>query len=79
MYGALILCWQAVIGAGASGLICARECVREGHEVVIFEKSEVSGGTWVLDQIPQELQMMDSMTFFLYRTLTMPLSNSLSR
>lgn len=38
---------QAVIGAGASGLVAARELRREGHEVVVFEQQAQLGGTWV--------------------------------
>ena len=33
-----------IIGAGPSGLITAREMLRRGHEVVIFEKSDQIGG-----------------------------------
>ncbi|XP_026394351.1 flavin-containing monooxygenase FMO GS-OX-like 4 [Papaver somniferum] len=39
----------AVIGAGAAGLVASRELRREGHEVVIFERSDRVGGTWVYD------------------------------
>ncbi|PRQ18135.1 putative flavin monooxygenase, FAD/NAD(P)-binding domain-containing protein [Rosa chinensis] len=37
----------AVIGAGASGLVAARELRREGHNVVVFEKGDQLGGNWV--------------------------------
>ncbi|KAI4311659.1 hypothetical protein MLD38_036538 [Melastoma candidum] len=37
----------AVIGAGAAGLVAARELRREGHGVVVFERSNRVGGTWV--------------------------------
>ncbi|KAK8968931.1 Flavin-containing monooxygenase FMO GS-OX-like 4 [Platanthera guangdongensis] len=37
----------AVIGAGASGLVAARELRREGHDVVVFERGGTVGGTWV--------------------------------
>ncbi|XP_024030550.1 flavin-containing monooxygenase FMO GS-OX-like 4 [Morus notabilis] len=37
----------AVIGAGAAGLVAARELGREGHRVVLFERGDQVGGTWV--------------------------------
>ncbi|KAA8521876.1 hypothetical protein F0562_012810 [Nyssa sinensis] len=37
----------AVIGAGAGGLVAARELRREGHKVVVFEREDKVGGTWV--------------------------------
>ncbi|XP_052210269.1 flavin-containing monooxygenase FMO GS-OX-like 3 isoform X1 [Diospyros lotus] len=37
----------AVIGAGAAGLVAARELRREGHRVVVFEREDKVGGTWV--------------------------------
>ncbi|KAL6177103.1 hypothetical protein ACLB2K_048629 [Fragaria x ananassa] len=37
----------AVIGAGAAGLIAARELRREGHKVLVFERGDQVGGTWV--------------------------------
>ncbi|KAH7862146.1 hypothetical protein Vadar_000721 [Vaccinium darrowii] len=37
----------AVIGAGAAGLVAARELRREGHKVVVFERENKVGGTWV--------------------------------
>ncbi|KAF8020016.1 hypothetical protein BT93_G0646 [Corymbia citriodora subsp. variegata] len=39
----------AVIGAGMSGLVAARELRREGHQVVVFERSSDIGGTWLYD------------------------------
>ncbi|XP_074280003.1 flavin-containing monooxygenase FMO GS-OX-like 3 [Silene latifolia] len=39
----------AVIGAGVAGLIAARELQNEGHQVVLFEKSDKLGGLWVYD------------------------------
>jgi hypothetical protein len=36
----------AVIGAGASGLVAARECLRQGFQVRVFEKSDHIGGVW---------------------------------
>ncbi|KAF9613975.1 hypothetical protein IFM89_014168 [Coptis chinensis] len=39
----------AVIGAGAAGLVATRELRREGHQVVVFERNNRIGGTWVYD------------------------------
>lgn len=37
----------AVIGAGAGGIVAARELGREGHTVVVFERGGQIGGIWV--------------------------------
>ncbi|OWM88390.1 hypothetical protein CDL15_Pgr003802 [Punica granatum] len=37
----------AVIGAGAAGLVAARELRREGHRVVVYERESQVGGTWI--------------------------------
>ncbi|KAM3734896.1 hypothetical protein ACB098_10G048400 [Castanea mollissima] len=37
----------AVIGAGAAGIVTARELRREGHSVVVFERGDQVGGLWV--------------------------------
>ncbi|XP_042512302.1 flavin-containing monooxygenase FMO GS-OX-like 5 isoform X2 [Macadamia integrifolia] len=39
----------AVIGAGVAGLVAARELRREGHKVVVFERGQKVGGTWIYD------------------------------
>ncbi|XP_039166888.1 flavin-containing monooxygenase FMO GS-OX-like 1 [Eucalyptus grandis] len=39
----------AVIGAGMAGLVAARELCREGHQVVVFERANDVGGTWLYD------------------------------
>lgn len=39
----------AVIGAGVSGLIAAKELHQQGHTVVVFEKNNRVGGTWIYD------------------------------
>ncbi|XP_044980054.1 flavin-containing monooxygenase FMO GS-OX-like 4 [Hordeum vulgare subsp. vulgare] len=36
----------AVIGAGAAGLVAARELRREGHTPVVFERAAGVGGSW---------------------------------
>ena len=42
-------CRVGVIGAGAAGLVAARELIREGHDVTLFEQTESVGGVWVYD------------------------------
>ncbi|KAJ4817944.1 Flavin-containing monooxygenase [Rhynchospora pubera] len=42
-------CKVAVIGGGMSGLVAARELLRESHQITVFEKSHRVGGTWVYD------------------------------
>lgn len=37
----------AVIGAVPAGLVAARELQREGHIVVVFERENQLGGTWI--------------------------------
>jgi cation diffusion facilitator CzcD-associated flavoprotein CzcO len=38
-----------VVGAGISGLACARELRREGHDVTVMEQSSSVGGQWLYD------------------------------
>lgn len=46
----------AVIGAGAAGLVAARECLRQGFEVRVFEKSDKVGGVWqYTDEVEDDL------------------------
>ncbi|KAJ1700106.1 hypothetical protein LUZ63_008618 [Rhynchospora breviuscula] len=40
-------CKVAVIGAGMSGLVTARELLRESHDVTVFEKANRVGGSWI--------------------------------
>ncbi|GBG76247.1 hypothetical protein CBR_g21995 [Chara braunii] len=42
-------CAVAVVGAGAAGLVSARELKREGHSVTVFEQQDRFGGLWVYD------------------------------
>lgn len=53
-------CKVAVIGAGISGLVAARELLREHHDITIFEKSDRIGGTWAYDpRIDSDLVGLD--------------------
>lgn len=45
-----------MIGAGAAGLVAARECLRQGLEVRVFEKSDKVGGVWqYTDEVEDDL------------------------
>lgn len=37
---------QAVVGAGAAGLVAARELMALGHQVTVYEKTNSIGGVW---------------------------------
>lgn len=41
----------AVIGGGAAGLVTARQLLREGHTVTIFEQAPQIGGTWLYSDL----------------------------
>ena len=44
-----------VIGAGAAGLVAARELLRTGLEVVVYERdAESVGGVWKLDEVTEK-------------------------
>lgn len=45
-----ISCKVAVIGAGAAGLAAAKELLREGHTVTVFEQLPDLGGVWRFDE-----------------------------
>lgn len=36
----------AIIGAGASGLAAAKNAIKEGHNVVLYEQTGFIGGVW---------------------------------
>lgn len=36
----------AIIGAGISGVVTAAHLLREGLEVIVFERSSITGGIW---------------------------------
>ncbi|KAG6526721.1 flavin-containing monooxygenase FMO GS-OX-like 8 [Zingiber officinale] len=40
-----------VVGAGASGLVSARELLREGHSVVVLEQNHDLGGQWLYQDV----------------------------
>ncbi|KAK6920298.1 Flavin monooxygenase-like [Dillenia turbinata] len=70
----------AVIGAGMSGLVAARELQREGHNVVVFEKSDKVGGTWVYDpQVETDLLGLDPDREIVHGSLYASLRTNLPR
>ncbi|WMV31012.1 hypothetical protein MTR67_024397 [Solanum verrucosum] len=67
----------AVIEAGPSGLVTARELQREGHRVVVFEKSNQLGGLWVYNpRVETDLLSLDPnreiIHSSLYKSLNLP-------
>ena len=54
---------QAVIGAGAAGLVAARELVREGHHVTVFEKGSGTGGVWVYTDEVESSDLLGKLSF----------------
>ncbi|XP_042503631.1 flavin-containing monooxygenase FMO GS-OX5-like [Macadamia integrifolia] len=50
----------AVVGAGPCGLVAARELRREGQQLVMFEKGDRIGGTWVYDPRLENLPLSRS-------------------
>ncbi|XP_049366609.1 flavin-containing monooxygenase FMO GS-OX5-like [Solanum verrucosum] len=70
----------AVIGAGASGLVTARELRREGHRVVVFEKSNQLGGLWVYNpRVETDLLSFDPNREIIHSSLYKSLRTNLPR
>ncbi|WMV31011.1 hypothetical protein MTR67_024396 [Solanum verrucosum] len=70
----------AVIGAGTSGLVTARELQREGHRVVVFEKSNQLGGLWVYNpRVETDLLSLDPNREIIYSSLYKSLRTNLPR
>ncbi|KAG5607183.1 hypothetical protein H5410_028675 [Solanum commersonii] len=70
----------AVIGAGASGLVTARELRREGHRVVVFEKSNQLGGLWVYNpRVETDILSLDPNREIIHSSLYKSLRTNLPR
>ncbi|XP_059318259.1 flavin-containing monooxygenase FMO GS-OX5-like isoform X1 [Lycium ferocissimum] len=70
----------AVIGAGVSGLVTARELQREGHRVTVFEKSNKLGGLWVYNpQIETDPLSVDPNREIIHSSLYKSLRTNLPR
>ena len=56
----------AIVGSGPAGLTCAADLRREGHEVVVFEAFQKTGGVMVYGipefRLPKELVRLESET-----------------
>ncbi|WCJ25979.1 Flavin-containing monooxygenase family protein [Euphorbia peplus] len=69
-----------VIGAGAAGLVGARELRREGHDVVVFERQSEIGGTWVYDdQVESDPLSLDPTRSIIHSSLYNSLRTNLPR
>ncbi|KAL9246811.1 hypothetical protein vseg_020302 [Gypsophila vaccaria] len=70
----------AVVGCGFAGLVAARELCREGHKVVVFEREEQMGGTWVYTpEIESDLLGIDPSRTIVHSSLYDSLRINLSR
>ncbi|KAF3499460.1 hypothetical protein F2Q69_00040698 [Brassica cretica] len=70
----------AVIGAGAAGLVAARELRREGHSVVVFERQNQVGGTWIYtDHVEQDPLSVDPTRPIVYSSVYRSLRTNLHR
>ncbi|XP_069154261.1 flavin-containing monooxygenase FMO GS-OX-like 2 [Solanum lycopersicum] len=70
----------AVIGAGASGIVTARELQREGHRVIVFEKSNQLGGLWVYNpRVETDLLSLDPNREIVHSSLYKSLRTNLPR
>ncbi|KAK6789948.1 hypothetical protein RDI58_013748 [Solanum bulbocastanum] len=70
----------AVIGAGASGLVTARELQREGHRIVVFEKSNQLGGLWAYNpRVETDLLSLDPNREIIHSSLYKSLRTNLPR
>ncbi|KAH0674585.1 hypothetical protein KY284_025672 [Solanum tuberosum] len=70
----------AVIGVDASGLVTARELRREGHRVVVFEKSNQLGGLWVYNpRVETDLLSLDPNREIIHSSLYKSLRTNLPR
>ncbi|KAK7406236.1 hypothetical protein VNO78_07857 [Psophocarpus tetragonolobus] len=70
----------AVIGAGAAGLVAARELRREGHDVVVFEQGKQVGGTWVYSgEVESDLLGLDPKRSIVHSSLYASLRTNLPR
>jgi dimethylaniline monooxygenase (N-oxide forming) len=59
----------AIIGAGMSGLVAAKELLDEGHEVVVFEKELVLGGNFSTGAAYERMQLTVSNYFMAFSSL----------
>ncbi|XP_027106488.1 flavin-containing monooxygenase FMO GS-OX5-like [Coffea arabica] len=70
----------AVVGAGVSGLVTARELQREGQQVVVYEKSNQIGGTWVYSpQVESDPLSLDPKREIVHSSLYYSLETNLPR
>lgn len=49
---------QAVIGAGPCGLAVARELLKAGHNITIFEAGDGVGGAWRFDEAATDSDLL---------------------
>ncbi|CAL5222037.1 g4330 [Coccomyxa viridis] len=70
----------AVIGAGAAGLVAARELQREGHAVQVYENSSSLGGVWnYQEEVEEDLLGRDPLRRIIHGSLYSSLRTNLPR
>lgn len=69
----------AVIGAGAAGLVSAREALREGLDVVIYEAADHVGGVWIYREDAEDDLLGQAPTKAIHGSLYASLRTNLPR
>ncbi len=69
----------AVIGAGPAGLVAARECMRQGCEVVVFEAGQAVGGVWVYQEAVEDDPLGQSTEVAVHASLYASLHTNIPR
>ncbi|MGH3670225.1 MAG: FAD-dependent oxidoreductase, partial [Pseudonocardiaceae bacterium] len=63
----------AIIGAGMSGLVAAKELLDEGHNIVIYEKQSTIGGTFTTGAAYERMKLTVSNYFMAFSSFPPPM------
>jgi cation diffusion facilitator CzcD-associated flavoprotein CzcO len=64
----------AIIGAGMSGLVAAKELLDEGHNIVIYEKQSAIGGNFTTGAAYERMKLTISNYFMAFSSFPPPMS-----